>query len=77
MNNKNVWANILFLIASNFNFLKYKHTIIVNVQHAYCTDGKRFPLIFKNTYLESADSPHLYLSIDQVIGSRLTNTQIM
>lgn len=50
--------------------------MIVSVQHASCTDGKHFPLIFKNTCLESAGSSHLYLSVDQVIGLWLTNTQI-
>lgn len=73
MNNKNVWVNILFLIASNFNFLKYNHTIIVNVQHTYYLDRKHFSLVFKSAFPVTADFSRLYLPTDQVYNKIMVN----
>lgn len=71
MNNKNVWVNILFLIASNF--LQFNHMTIVSVQYTYYMDSKLSSVVFKNVSPVTAYSSHLYLPTDQVIRSWLTN----
>lgn len=69
MDNKNVWVNILFLIASDFNFLKYNHIKIVKVQQILCMYSRNFSLVFKNASPVTADYFQLFLPTNQVIKS--------